>query len=115
MKALDLSPRSAGLVGAVSLILCGIGAVFDHDQFFRSYLVAFLFWLSISLGSTGIVMLHHLTGGGWGFIVRRVLEAGMRTIPLMALLFLPLLLGLHGLYSWTRPELVAADEVLRWK
>ena len=107
--------RACFLVGIMALLLCAVGAGFNRDQFFRSYLLAFLFWLGISLGSAGVVMLHHLTGGGWGFILRRVLETSSFTIPLMGLLFLPLLLGLHNLYAWTQPAGMPLDDVLRWK
>ncbi|MGH7425587.1 MAG: hypothetical protein ACREJP_05415, partial [Candidatus Methylomirabilales bacterium] len=97
------------------LMLCLAGAWLNTEQFFRSYLLAYLYWISISLGSFGIVMLHHLTGGGWGFLIRRLLESGTRTLPLMALLFVPLLVGLPHLYLWAQPAAVAADEALRHK
>ena len=60
-------------------------------------------------------MLHHLTGGGWGFVIRRILEAAFGTLPLLALLFLPLLFGLHHLYPWADAARVAADPILRDK
>jgi len=60
-------------------------------------------------------MLHHLSGGAWGVVIRRVLEAGSRTVPIMILLFVPLLFGLRVLYVWARPEVVAGDEILRHK
>ena len=60
-------------------------------------------------------MIHHLTGGRWGFVTRRFLEAGFMTLPLMALLFVPLLFGLHELYPWARPDAVAASETLQRK
>jgi len=60
-------------------------------------------------------MLHHLVGGRWGFMIQRLLEAGIQTLPLMALLFIPLLFGLSVLYPWARPEVVAADPLLQQK
>jgi hypothetical protein len=77
--------------------------------------VALLLWVGIAAGCLAIMMLHHLSGGGWGIVVRRVLEAAARTLPYLALLFVPLLLGLPALYRWARPELVAADELLQHK
>jgi hypothetical protein len=77
--------------------------------------MAYLFWTGIALGCFAIVMLHHMVGGGWGFVIRRLLESGTRTIPLMAVLFLPLFLGLHDLYEWTHSEVVSNDEVLQHK
>src|SRR5260370_39891937 len=60
-------------------------------------------------------MLHHLVCGTWGFVIRRVLEAGTRTLPLMALLFLPIIFGIHYLYDWSHPEIVARDSILQAK
>jgi hypothetical protein len=102
----------AGVCAAAALL---VGARADLEQFFRSYLFGFLFWAGIALGSMALVMLHNLTGGGWGLIIRRCLESGMRTMPLVAVLSVPILLGLSHLYVWARPEAVAADELLRHK
>src|SRR5207253_9335604 len=67
----------------------------------HSYLVGFIFWMGITLGSLALLLLQHLTGGAWGLIIRRVLEAATRTLPLMLILFLPILFGLNRIYSWT--------------
>jgi hypothetical protein len=112
---LDRLQRIVMLAGAAGLVLCGVGAVLNPAQFFRSYLLAYLFWLGLTLGCLAILMVHYLAGGTWGAILRRALESGMRTLPLMALLFVPLLFGLRELYSWARPEVVAGDEILRRK
>jgi hypothetical protein len=106
--------RSLG-VGLAALAVCALGALADPGQFFRAYLTAYLFFLGIGLGSMAILMIYHLTGGAWGFLIRRVLEAGMRTLPLLALLFLPIAFGLAYLYPWARPELVAASKELQHK
>ena len=103
------------IVGGGGIVLCGVGAVLNPTQFFRSYLLAYLFWFGIPLGCLAVLMLHHLVGGAWGAVIRRVLESGTRTLPLLALLFVPLLFGLHDLYSWARPETVAADALLQRK
>jgi len=85
------------------------------EQFFRSYLIAYLFWLGVALGCLPLLMLHHLVGGTWGFVIRRVLEAGTRTLPLMVVLFVPLLFGIHSLYEWSHADVVARDAVLQAK
>jgi hypothetical protein len=85
------------------------------EQLFRSYLIAYLFWFGIALGCLPLLMLHHLVGGAWGFVIRRILEAGTRTLPLMIVLFVPLLLGIHSLYEWSDPEIVARDQILQAK
>jgi hypothetical protein len=99
----------------VLLVLCGIGAIAHPEDFFRSYLVGFLMWMGIALGSLAVLMLHHLTGGEWGHLIRRLLEAATRTLPVLLLLMLPLLANLGALYEWAHPEIVAKDELLKHK
>lgn len=100
----------AGLgIGVLGVAACIAGIWLWPGLFFRSYLVAYHFWLGIALGSLAFVMIYHLTGGGWGLLLRRVLESGTRTLPLLGLLFLPLLFGMDYLYEWSRPE--AATEL----
>ncbi|HZI95264.1 MAG TPA: hypothetical protein VFE84_13540, partial [Patescibacteria group bacterium] len=109
-----LASRSLA-AGLAMLAFSVVGAFFDLDQFFRSYLLAYVFWLGVALGCLAIVMIQHITGGAWGAVIRRLLEAGARTIPVMGLLFVPLAFGLKSLYPWARPDLVAADELLQHK
>jgi hypothetical protein len=104
---------AVGLVGAVVLVAGAFLTGFD--RFLQSYLFAYLFWLELGLGSLAIVLLHSLVGGGWGIAIRRVLEAGAMTLWLLALLFVPLAIGLQHLYLWARPEVVAADPLLQHK
>jgi predicted secreted protein len=110
-----MSQRNFLVAGVVGVALCGASAVLDPPAALASYLAAYLFWLGIALGSLAIVMLHYLTGGFWGFLIRRPLEASMMTLPLMGLLFLPLLIDPGAIYPWARPSVVAADEALRHK
>jgi hypothetical protein len=105
----------AGVVGLVALAICAAGALVNPEQFFHSYLVAYVFWIGIALGSLALFMLHNLVGGGWGFLIRRILEASSQTMPLLALLFVPILLGMHELYIWTHEDVVAGDEALLHK
>ena len=88
-------------VGALFLALFIFGLLVDPAQFFHAYLVGFIFWIGITVGSMALLMLQHLTGGAWGLIIRRVLEAASRTLPLMLILFLPILLKLQLIYPWT--------------
>ena len=105
------------VVGLAVTALVSVGAAINPDpsRFMRSYLLAFLFWVGLALGCTALLMLHHLVGGGWGLIIRRLLESGTRTLPLMALLVVPLLFGLPRLYTWARPEAVAGSHLLQHK
>lgn len=107
--------RRALFVGVAAMVILVIGAFIDHRQFFHSYLIGFTFWTGIGVGSLALLMLQHLTGGGWGFVIRRVLEASTRTLPLMALLFVPIILGAHSLYPWTDAEELAKDAVVKGK
>jgi hypothetical protein len=104
--------QGALAVGVVFTLLLVIGFFVDRAQFFHSYLFAFGFWAGISIGSLALLMLQHLTGGGWGLVIRRVLEASTRTLPLMLILFVPIVLGAHWIYSWTHQEELAKHPVL---
>ena len=103
------------IVGGVALVICIIGALFSPDQFFRSYLFSYLFYLGMTLGCMALVMLQYLSGGSWGIVIRRITESAMRTIPLLAFLFLPVLIGIPKLYSWSHEEVVKADPLLQHK
>jgi hypothetical protein len=111
----DRIQRVALIAGAAGLALCAVGAFLDPTAFFQSYLMAYLYWLAFPLGSMALLALYHLGGGVWGFPIRRSLEAAMITVPLFALLFVPLIFGWSSLYPWARPEQVAADPVLLHK
>ncbi len=76
-------PQRAFPVGVVLFAILVFGFLSNRGQFFRSYLLAFSFWSGISIGSLALLLLQHLTGGGWGLVIRRVLEAATRTLPLM--------------------------------
>jgi hypothetical protein len=83
------------------------------EEFYRAYLLGFMCWLGVALGSMAILMIRHLTGGGWGTVIRRILGAAMRTLPLLAMLFIPVILGIHRLYLWAQPLNNIADKHLR--
>jgi hypothetical protein len=102
-------------VGAVALVICAAGGLFLPLAFFRAYLIAYLFFLGLAHGGFVVLMIYHLTGGAWGFLVRRILEAGMRTLPLMLLLFVPIALGAGVLYPWAQPELAKASPSIEQK
>lgn len=103
------------MIGGAGLAACLVGAVLDREQFFRSYLLGFMFVAAVPLGCLALFMLHNMSGGGWGFVIRRVLEAGTRTFPVLLVLFLPLALGIHQLYEWSHADVVAQDALLQNK
>jgi hypothetical protein len=101
---LDRLQRLASVAAVLGAGLCVLGYFLQPVQFFRSYLFGYMFWLGITLGCLAVLMIHHLVGGAWGAVTRRILESGTRTILLMVLLGIPLYFGLHDLYSWAGPE-----------
>lgn len=108
--------RRFGMGGAVlGALAAGVGLLTGTESFFRGYLAAFVFWSGLSLGFLAVLLLHHLVVGAWGAVTQRILEAGTLTIGLMAVLFIPLTLGLHHIYEWTHTEVVAESPVLQHK
>ena len=108
-------PRARALMaGLAGLALCAVGFLVNRDHFFRAWLIAYLLALGIALGSMAMVMIQHLSGGTWG-VFRRVFEASSRTLPLLAVLFLPIVLGMGRLFVWTHEDHVQADEILQHK
>ena len=93
------------LAACAAWIACLVGALFDPAQFFRSYLAAYVFFWGLAMGGMALLMVYHLTGGAWGYLVRRLLEAQMGSLPLIALLFVPIPLGARFLYVWALAEL----------
>jgi hypothetical protein len=115
LPALARLQQRALIVGLVGLAAGVIGAFMNVDQFFRSWLIGFLFCLGLALGSLGLLMVQHLSGGQWGLVSRRVFEAATRTLPLVTLFFVPILFGMRPLFLWARPEAVEADRILQMK
>jgi len=107
--------RTCLAVAGVGALLLALGFLVDRQRFFQAYLLGYLYVLGPALGSLAFFMLHNMTGGGWGFAIKRLLEAAMRTLPALALLFVPIALGIGSLYEWSHAEVVARDEILRHK
>jgi hypothetical protein len=107
-----ISQRSL-VIGVIFAVAAAALAFMRPDEFYRAYLLGFMCWLGVALGSMAIVMIRHLTGGGWGTVIRRILGAAMRTLPLLAILFLPVILGIHRLYLWAQPLDNISDKHLR--
>lgn len=101
---------------AVSIVGSGLsvlGALHDRQQFFQSYLIAYVLWLTVCLGAAGLMMVNYVAGGRWGYVIRRLAEAAAILVFLMAILLIPLLLGLPELYKWARPNSLDDDPALR--
>lgn len=107
--------RMGTIAAVVGLALAGVGfAMTGLDRFYQAYLVAYTFWLGVALGSLALLMVQHLSGGAWGVVIRRPLEAAVSTIPAMAVLFIPIVLGMHSLYEWSH-EGALSDPVIAAK
>lgn len=120
--ALDRWRMPALLIGILGLIACVIGyfLVIDksnpqtpHLPAFQAYLIGFIFWWCITIGTFGMLMLQHMVGGKWGLVARRVFESGSANMLLMAILFIPVALGMYSLYDWTDPA-VAKEVHTTW-
>ncbi|NQY73663.1 MAG: hypothetical protein HRT90_02765, partial [Candidatus Margulisbacteria bacterium] len=97
----DGLPKAAFAFGFLGIALSAICLIKGQAQaFYFSYLTVYMFFLSITLGGFFFVIIQHLSRAGWSVTVRRIPEQFMKLLPLMALLFLPILFGLHELYHW---------------
>src|SRR5258706_599264 len=107
LPAFDRAQRIAVVVGIIGLVVCLVGLFVNSALVMQSYLFAYLYWVGISLGCLGLLMIQFTVKGTWGLAIRRLSEAGALTIPLMAALFIPILLGAGVLYTWARPDVVS--------
>lgn len=109
--------KQFGMIAGVLGVVLAVAGFFMSglDRFFQAYLIAYTFWMGVVLGSMALLMVNHLSGGVWGIVLRRPFEAAVRTIPFMAVLFIPILLGMHSLYHWSHADAVASDPVLQIK
>src|SRR5262249_42223207 len=103
------------VAGGIGAALSALGLLVDGTQFLQSYLMAYMLWLGATLGCLALGMIHQLSGGAWGVLIRRPIGAATRVLPVMTVLFVPIALGLSRLYPWTNADLVAHDDALRHK
>jgi len=111
-------PKLALVGGVIGVILTIIGYFLlgeHHDLFYRSYLVGFMLWFNMAAGCIFWLMVQHLSGGAWGVMIRRVVEAGSKMLPISLLFIFPVFLGMHDLYEWSHTDLVKDDHVLAQK
>jgi hypothetical protein len=113
----ELAPlqRKVFIAGGIGALISLVGLVINVDQFLQSYLIAYMWCLGVTLGCLALGMVHQLSGGAWGVVIRRPIGAAARVLPVMTALFLPIALGMTHLYIWTHADVVARDEVLRAK
>jgi hypothetical protein len=118
MNSSELQPgfgraqQTALMIGGAGAVVCAVGAFMNPEQFYRSYMIAYLLWLGVALGCTALLMLHHLVGGGWGFVIRRLLESSARTFPVLLILAIPFAIAIapshaHVQSAAIRPEVMS--------
>jgi len=100
-----------GILSAVMLIMMLLFPE-QRENALRAWLLGFIFWCGIGVGGLGILILQYLTGGAWGVVIRRVVEACSRTIPILAILFLPIIFGVRNIYEWTRLAQTGEDVII---
>jgi hypothetical protein len=115
MPELGRYQRHLLTAGVVGLFASLVGWFFNATQFYQSYLMAYMLCLSVTLGCLALGMMHQLSGGAWGIVIRRPIGAASRVLPVMTLLFVPVLFGMSHLYIWTHADVVAHDHVLQAK
>ena len=103
------------LAGAAGLAVSLVGLLIDSRQFLQSYLMAYMLCLGVTLGCLALGMVHQLSGGAWGVVLRRPIGAASRVLPILTALFLPIAIGMRSLYRWTDAQLVAQSELLQHK
>jgi hypothetical protein len=99
----------------ISVIACVAGYIIDPVRFHQSYLVAFAYVAATGLGAFFFVMVQYLTGSAWSVTMRRIMENIMITLPVGAILFIPVAFGLKDIYPWMDRAMVLADPVLKQK
>lgn len=98
--------RISLMIGIAGVLLAITGFLLDREQAARSYVFGFFFWFGMGAGCMAILLMHHTVGGKWGMIIRRMNEAGARTLPYMAVLLIPILVCIPILYPWVKPEAI---------
>ncbi|HCM42364.1 MAG TPA: hypothetical protein PLY88_00610 [Candidatus Omnitrophota bacterium] len=105
----------AFIAGALGAAVSAFAFFQNRDTFALAYMPAWLFWFGITVGSFPLIMIHHLTSGGWGFAIRRIQENLLKALPVCLVLFIPIGLSMHSLYEWTHAEHIAHDPILQSK
>ena len=109
--------KQFGMIAGVLGVVLAVAGFFmsGADRFYEAYLVAYTFWMGVVLGAMALLMVQHLSGGVWGIVLRRPFEAAVRTLPVMTVLFLPIVLGMHSLYEWSHEGIAQTDPVIAAK
>jgi hypothetical protein len=102
--SVDRLQKGGLAVGGVAALMAIFGLMKSPADFYHSYIFSYMLILGLTVGSLGLLMLQHLTGGIWGMVIRRPLEAASRNLVLVAVLFIPIWMGMKYLYSGNGSE-----------
>src|SRR5262245_12078195 len=108
-------PLIGAVVAVIGMAICAMLGMGNSKQFYFSWLVSFVFFQSLVLGALFFVIIQYDAQGGWGMVVRRIGETVFAIVPMMAVLFVPVLFGMHDLYEWSHPDAAEHDALLQWK
>ena len=108
-------PLIGAAAAAIGIVICAVLGMGNPKQFFFSWMVAFLYFQTLVLGALFFVLIQYAAQGGWGVVLRRIGETVFAVVPVMALMFVPLLFGLHDLYEWSHADAAQHDALLQWK
>jgi hypothetical protein len=98
---LDRIQRNALVIGVIAFAATLVDVFLDKQHFWQSYLYAYIAISALAIGSLGIFLLHNVAGGNWGVAIRRFIESGLQTLPMFALLVIPILFATGSIYKWT--------------
>jgi len=115
LSDVDQRASRALIAGVVGVVLSALGLFLNAERFYFAWLTGISFWVTIAAGALFFVMLHHIVSAKWSVVVRRITENLTGTIPVLAILFVPVLFGIHSLYHWSHADVVAQDAVLQHK
>jgi hypothetical protein len=104
-------------IGVLGVVLLIVGNLVGHNpgQVYRSFMIGYIFWVGVSVGSLGLLCLQYITGGFWGVASRRILEASSRGLLPMAILFPVIVFGLKNIYLWAQPGIIGVDKIIEKK
>ena len=114
-EKIDRFQRPALGIGIIGIGLCVLQFFLNRPVFFQSWLFGWLYWNGFVLGSLAILLMHNVVGGNWGVVIKRFTEAAAKTVPITFIGVIPVLLGVHELYIWSHPDVVAHNESIRLK
>ncbi|HLM61184.1 MAG TPA: hypothetical protein VK308_10285 [Pyrinomonadaceae bacterium] len=103
-----------GGIGSAVILIMALISPDQREDALRAWLLGFIFWGGIGIGGLGVLLLQYLTGGAWGVAIRRIAEAASRTLPIIFVLFLPVMFGMTYIYEWTH-LLHTGDKIVEWK